>query len=442
MEYKTRKLLDKSFTFMGISSISLITIFILILLLPIFYKGFDAIVFRQTVENQKFLLHKFERGNKNEVAQNIVRAQKARQPVYKMLKRFKNEMLANKTLTNEYGEEFDKLKERIYTLLGPPPETPEHPMLRKQIGQIRWDRAKAHLNKVLYEESYDYSNPSEMSVKVITPRKNFFIGTSLEPLFRIIERDIEEMMQPEWTFYWGFFLDESFDAHMYGGIFHEIIGTLYLTIGAMLFAIPFGIFSAIYLTEYAGQGLIIKFIRISISTLAGVPSIVYGLFGLTFFINTLRVSESKSVLAGSLTLALLIMPTIIRAAEEAILAVPKSYKEASLALGASKWKTITSVILPSALPGILTGIIISMGRAAGETAPIIFTAAVSMGAVPVIFNVLSEPTPALPWNIYNIVSEHPMVEEIRHVQFGMVATLITLVLLLNTVAIIIRAKNK
>ena len=151
------------------------------------------------------------------------------------------------------------------------------------------------------------------------------------------------------------------------------------------------------------------------------------------------------MLAGSLTLALLILPVVIRASEEAIRAVPRTYKEAALSLGAGKWRTICTVILPAALPGILTGIVISMGRAAGETAPIIFTAAVSVGEPLSLlkakfWEVLSQPTPALPWNIYNLCTEHEAVDEIRHVQYGMVLTLVVLVLALNTVAIIMRAR--
>ena len=208
----------------------------------------------------------------------------------------------------------------------------------------------------------------------------------------------------------------------------------------MLFAVPFGIIAAIYLAEYAGEGRFVSLLRTCISSLAGVPSIVFGLFGLAFFINTIHVSGSKSVLAGSLTLALLVMPTVIRASEEAIRAVPVTYKEAAMSLGAGKWWTILTVILPASLPGILTSVIISMGRAAGETAPIIFTAAVSVGRPLGIHETLSQPTPALPWNIYNLATEHEAVDEIRHVQYGMVLTLVVMVLLLNLAAIIVRAR--
>ena len=146
------------------------------------------------------------------------------------------------------------------------------------------------------------------------------------------------------------------------------------------------------------------------------------------------------MLAGCITLALLILPTIIRSCEESLKAVPNSYREAALSLGANKWKAIRTVILPAALPSMLTGIIISMGRAAGETAPIIFTAATSTGAALAISEIFTQPTPALPWNIYNICSEHEMAERVSHVQYGMVLTLIGIVLLLNAIAIVIRAR--
>ena len=246
------------------------------------------------------------------------------------------------------------------------------------------------------------------------------------------------MMQPRNTFYWGFLFDSPYDSNIFGGIFPMILGTFYLTVGAMIFAAPLGIVAAIYFSEYAKNGRVVNFLRMCVGTLAGVPSIVFGLFGLAFLINTVKVSESKSVLAGSITLALLILPTIIRSCEEALKTVPNSYREAALGLGAGKWRAICTVILPAALPGMLTGIIISMGRAAGETAPIIFTAATSTGAAIALADVFTEATPALPWNIYNICSEHEMADKIEHVQYGMVLTLIAIVLLLNSVAIVLR----
>jgi phosphate transport system permease protein len=248
------------------------------------------------------------------------------------------------------------------------------------------------------------------------------------------------MLRPRWTFYWRFLFDEDKDAYFFGGIWPAVLGTLYLTVGAMLIAAPLGVASAVYLAEFAGAGRLISLIRVCISTLAGVPSIVFGLFGLQFFIHTLGVSDSKSVLAGCLTLAVLVLPTMIRASEEAVLAVPATYKEASLSLGAGRGATTLKVVLPAALPGVLTSIIISMGRAAGETAPIIFTAAVSVGKPLKIWETLTQPTRALPWNIYNVCTEHEAVDQIRHVQYGMVLTLVVLVLVLNLAAIVTRAR--
>ena len=175
-----------------------------------------------------------------------------------------------------------------------------------------------------------------MGGKVLVPRRQAFAGTRLEPLFPYLQQNLEAMLRPRRTFYWRFLTDESFDSHFFGGIWPEILGTFYLTLGAMLLAVPMGVIAAIYLTEYAAAGRLVSLLRTCISTLAGVPSIVFGLFGLAFFINTLHVSHSKSVLAGSLTLALLILPTIIRASEEAIRAVPHTYKEAALSLGAGR----------------------------------------------------------------------------------------------------------
>jgi phosphate transport system permease protein len=313
-------------------------------------------------------------------------------------------------------------------------------LFRQQYGQTRWNRAEVALRKVLFTEEYDYSNPDILGLKILKPRAEKYADTSLEPVFSYIEENAEAMLRPQLTFYWRFLTDESMDAHFFGGIWPELLGTFYLTFGAMLFAIPLGVISAIYLTEYARQGWHITLLRTCINTLAGVPSIVFGLFGLAFFINTLGVSESKSVLAGSMTLAVLILPIVIRSSEEAILSVPISYKEASLSLGAGKWRTVVFVVLPAALPGILTGIVISMGRAAGETAPIIFTAAVSVGKPLSIWQTLSQPTPALSWNIYNLATEHEAVDEIRHVQYGMVLVLVAMVLVLNLTAIVLRAR--
>jgi len=167
---------------------------------------------------------------------------------------------------------------------------------------------------------------------------------------------------------WDFLTLPPTDAMTKGGIMPAIIGTLYLTIGAIAVALPLGVVSAVYLAEYAKQGKFVRLIRIGINCLAGVPSVVFGLFGLGFFVLFLKFGSC--ILSGALTLAVLILPTIIGASEEALKSVPQTFREASLALGVSKWQTIYKIVLPSALPGILTGSILGVGRAAGETAPI------------------------------------------------------------------------
>jgi len=336
--------------------------------------------------------------------------------------------------------EFVELKKQLHYLFGMLPNESEPVLLHEQYGQCRWDRVQRGLHSLLYKEQWDSTDSSKLTIRKYIARVSLFKGTAIEPLFAYVKNNITKMMKPKFTIYWQFFIDKSKDSHFFGGIVAEILGTLYLTVGAILFAVPLGVIAAIYLCEYAGNNFIITVIRTCISTLAGVPSIVFGLFGLAFFLGTIKVSDSKSVLAGALTLSLMILPTIIRASEEAIRAVPNTYREAALGLGAGRWHTIITVIIPAALPGILTGVVLSMGRAAGETAPIIFTAAVCTGRALNPMQIFSQPTPALPWSIYTICSEHTEAAEVTHIQYGMVFTLIALVLLLNLIAIIMRAK--
>ena len=441
MELGTRKLFNRSFSFVSVAAIVLMSLSLIVLLGPIFIKGSSAFVFRGTVEYRMLMLDRFGRGNRAVVEAEKASAEAARRPVYDLITRFDREMERNGAeFRARYESDFTGLKGLVLELFGPAPGEPAPVLLRQQYGQTRWDRSKLKLHGIFFVEEYDYSDPTKMGVKVLKPRVERFKGTSIEPLFGDLERGIKEMMRPRLTWYWRFPFDDSYDSHFFGGIWPEMLGTIYLAIGAMLFAVPLGIVTAIYLAEYAGEGHFVSLLRTCISSLAGVPSIVFGLFGLAFFINTMKVSQSKSVLAGASTLALLVLPTVIRASEEAIKAVPRTYKEASMSLGASKWRTILTVILPAALPGVLTSIIISMGRAAGETAPIIFTAAVSVGKPLAIWQTLTQPTPALPWNIYNLSTEYQAVDEIRHIQYGMVLTLVALVLLLNLTAIIIRAR--
>jgi phosphate transport system permease protein len=441
MEIGSRKLFNSSFTTVGVLAIVLMAVSLLVLLTPIFMKGMGAFIFRETVENRELMLQRFGRGDREEVMAASQAAEEARAPAYRIMDRFEAELSdAGSDFRREYGSEYRMVRELVAELLGPRPGAREAALIRERYGEVRMDRALIRLDEILKVETYDYSDPSSMGKKVLRPRRELFAGTSLEPLFPLLEENIDSMMKPQWKFYWRFLFDQSKDAHFFGGIWPEMLGTLYLSIGAMIFAIPFGVVAAIYLAEYAGEGRITRLIRVSISSLAGVPSIVFGLFGLAFFINTIDISDSKSVLAGSLTLALLVLPIIIRASEEAIKAVPRGYREAAMSLGGGKWHTVITVVVPAALPGILTSIIVSLGRAAGETAPIIFTAAVSVGKPLAFWQTVSQPTPALPWSIYNLATEHEAVNEIRHVQYGMVLTLVVLVLLLNLTAIIIRKR--
>lgn len=352
------------------------------------------------------------------------------------------ELSAQKDILRRENAAYDTFKRGVSELLGPQTSAEKEALklIRQKYGQPRMDLArevfKNSIEQITVFKHDD--NGNEISVRVNT--QQFFKGSPVEKMFCYVKDNFEAMMQPHYTVYWGFFFDNPYDSNIFGGIWPMILGTFYLTVGAMLIAAPLGIIAAIYFAEYAKNNSFISFLRVCVGTLAGVPSIVFGLFGLAFLINTLRISESKSVLAGSITLALLILPTIIRSCEEALKSVPNSYREAALGLGAGKWKAICTVILPSALPAMLTGIIISMGRAAGETAPIIFTAATSTGAALAIGEIFTQATPALPWNIYNICSEHEMAERVAHVQYGMVLTLIAIVLSLNFAAIWLRAR--
>ncbi|MEO0091110.1 MAG: phosphate ABC transporter permease PstA [candidate division WOR-3 bacterium] len=219
-----------------------------------------------------------------------------------------------------------------------------------------------------------------------------------------------------------------------GGIFPAILGTFYLVILTIIVALPLGVFAAIYLSEYAKPGYLVNTIRTAINTLAGVPSIVFGLFGLAIFVNLF--GFGVSILSGSLTLAILILPIIINASEEAIKTVPDSFRQAAYALGATKRQTITKVVLPTALPNILTGAIISVGRAAGETAPILFTAA-TFYTRKLPTSILDE-VMALPYHIYALMTEGTAPREQVPIAYGTAVVLLLLVLSVNLVAIIIR----
>lgn len=220
-----------------------------------------------------------------------------------------------------------------------------------------------------------------------------------------------------------------------GGIFPAIVGTFYLVIITISIALPLGMTSAIYLVEYAKKGKFSEIVRLSIITLAGVPSIVFGLFGLGIFVIFFHFGTS--ILSGSLTLACMILPTIIISSQESLKAVPKEFREASLALGATKWQTVYNNVLPYSLPGMLTGSILGVGRAAGETAPIILTAVAFF--IPKLPQSIFDQVMALPYHLYVLATEYPNIEKVLPMQYGTALVLITLVLGLNILAISLRS---
>jgi phosphate transport system permease protein len=231
---------------------------------------------------------------------------------------------------------------------------------------------------------------------------------------------------------WQFLTDVPRQGMRAGGIFPAIVGTFYLVVGAIIFALPVGLLSAIYLSEYAKDNYLTRIIKLAIVNLAGVPSVVYGLFGVAIFV--VFFNFGTSILSGSLTLGIMILPVIITASREALESVPNSFREASLSLGASKWQTIRHIVLPNAIPGILTGTILGLGRAAGETAPILFTVAAFY--LPQLPKSIFDQAMALPYHLYVISTQVPNVDE--NIRYGTALVLLFLVLFMNLIAIIIR----
>jgi len=219
-----------------------------------------------------------------------------------------------------------------------------------------------------------------------------------------------------------------------GGIFPAIVGTFLVTVITALLAIPLGMCSAIYLNEYARQTRLTRLIRLSIRNLSGVPSIVYGLFGVILFVNVLRLGTS--ILSAGLTLGLMTLPWTITASEEALKTIPDSYREGALALGATKWQAIRTNVLPYAVPGMLTGTVLGLARAAGETAPIMFTGAAFY--LPYLPKSLSDQFMALPYHLYIMATQHHAIQQVRPLAYGTALVLIALVLGLNMTAVVIR----
>lgn len=221
-----------------------------------------------------------------------------------------------------------------------------------------------------------------------------------------------------------------------GGILPAIIGTFYLTLGTAIFSVPLGIAAAIYIAEYAPDNFLTRLIRIAIINLAGIPSVVYGLFGLGLFVLFLRLGTS--ILAASLTLSIMTLPVIISTAEEALRSVPQAFRTVSISLGATRWQTIWRIVLPQAMPGIITGIILGLERAAGETAPILFTGAAFF--LPRLPQSPMDATMALPYHIFVISTSVPGMP--IQIQYGTVFVLLVFVLGMNLIATLIRQRAR
>lgn len=233
---------------------------------------------------------------------------------------------------------------------------------------------------------------------------------------------------------WDFLTQSPTDGMTKGGIWPAIVGTFWLMVGSALFAFPVGVMSGIYMNEYAPKGKLVAFIRMMTNNLAGIPSIVFGLFGMAFFVNYL--SFGDSILAGSLTLGLLALPIVIRTTEEAFKDISDSYREGSMALGATKAQTIWNVLLPMAMPRVITGLILSLGRVSGETAPILFTCAAYF--LPKLPASMFDQCMALPYHLYVVATSGTDIEAQLPIAYGTAFVLIMLVLIMNLAANAIR----
>ena len=235
---------------------------------------------------------------------------------------------------------------------------------------------------------------------------------------------------------WEFLTAMPKNGMMEGGIFPAIVGTFFVTVITALLSIPLGTGCAIYLNEYAKNGKFTRLIRMSIRNLSGVPSIVYGLFGVVLFVQLMKLGTS--ILSSGLTLGLMTLPWTITASEEALKNVPQSYRDGSLALGATKWQAIRTNVLPYAVPGMLTGTILGLSRAAGETAPILFTGVAFY--LPFLPKSLSDQFMALPYHLYIMSTQHHAIEKVRPIAYGTALVLIVLIFCMNLAAIVMRYK--
>ena len=237
---------------------------------------------------------------------------------------------------------------------------------------------------------------------------------------------------------WDFLTEPPRDGMTAGGIWTPLVGTIQLTALSMLVTIPVGIATGLYFSEYADNSRFTRLLRLAIRSLAGVPSVVFGLFGLSLFVVMLRFGSS--MLSAALTLACLALPLMITASEQAFLAVPKEYRDASYALGATRWQTICKVVFPSAASTVVTGVILSVGRVAGETAPIIFTGAAfyTQGVARSVF----EEVMALPYHIYVLATAGTNIEKTRPLQYGAILVLVGLILTVSFLGIWMRSRKE
>ena len=233
---------------------------------------------------------------------------------------------------------------------------------------------------------------------------------------------------------WDFLTKAPEEGMTKGGIFPAIVGTFYLIVGSSIISFPIGIMSGIYMNEYATNGKVVRFIRIMTNNLSGVPSVVFGLFGMSLFVNALGWGDS--IIAGSFTLALMSLPRIIRTTEEALKSIDDSFRHGSLALGATKLQTIRRVVLPMAFPNIITGLILSVGRVSGETAPILFTVAAYF--LPQLPGSIFDQCMALPYHLYVISTSGTDIEASRGMAYGTALVLIAIVLVVNLLANLLR----
>ncbi len=235
---------------------------------------------------------------------------------------------------------------------------------------------------------------------------------------------------------WDFITEPPRDGMTSGGIWTPLVGTVQLTLLSMAVTVPLGVGTGLYFSEYAGDSRFSRLARLAIRSLAGVPSVVFGLFGLSLFV--IFMGFGSSMLAASLTLACLALPLVVTAAEQAFAAVPREYRDASYALGATQWQTVRRVLLPAASPTILTGIILSIGRVAGETAPIIFTGAAfyTQGTAESVFSEVM----ALPYHVYVLATAGTQIEKTRPLQYGAILVLVGMILGIASLGVVLRAR--